>query len=87
MALCDATMMAGVALPEKLKVLLLAACLRIAASNEGGVVLEAATVADLVDFPGTLTLLMPLKRNRDESSALALSHRASKFWFLLLLHC
>lgn len=53
MALCDATMMAGVALTEKLEVLLLAACLRIAASNEGGVVLEATTVAALVDFPGT----------------------------------
>lgn len=62
MALCDATMMAGVALTEKLEVLLLAACLRIAASNEGGVVLEATTVAVLVDFPGT-SLTYPMSHS------------------------
>ena len=52
MALCDATMMAGVQLSEKLEALLLAACLRIAAANEGGPVPTPPTVEELIDFPG-----------------------------------
>ena len=54
MALCDATMMAGVQLTEKLETLLLAACLRIAASNEGSYTPERDMVAQLVHFPGAL---------------------------------
>jgi hypothetical protein len=53
MALCDATMMAGVQLSEKLEALLLAACLRIAAANEGGLVPTPPTVEELIEFPGT----------------------------------
>ena len=52
MALCDATMMAGVQLSDKLEALLLAACLRIAAANEGGPAPSPAVVEDLIDFPG-----------------------------------
>ena len=52
MALCDATVMAGVQLSEKLEALLLAACLRIAAANEGGPVPAPAAVEELIDFPG-----------------------------------
>ncbi len=52
MALCDATMMAGVQLSDKLEALLLAACLRIAAANEGGPAPSPAVVEELIDFPG-----------------------------------
>ena len=52
MALCDATMMAGVQLTEKLETLLLAACLRTAAVNEGSYTPDRDTIAELVNFPG-----------------------------------
>ena len=53
MALCDATIMAGVQLTENLEALLLAACLRIAARNEGGYTPDHAVIAELANFPGT----------------------------------
>ena len=81
MALCDATMMAGVQLTEKLETLLLATCLRIAAVNEGSAIPDHDTIAGLVNFPGAGSRGQTLRAGFN-------SHRAlTVYLFLVALPC